>query len=307
MRKNNSVPTGQILTFLEEQGITAVFHGAESMIQGVSSFYRYEPHTVTWLKNYGRYQGTGMHPEHIALLVAPEKVWETGDFGNVLACENPKAVFYRIVEKFFCEEEELISQGSVIHPGAQLGEGVAIGSNCVIEKDVVIGAGTRIYHNVVIRHGTRIGKNCVIKSGTVIGGDGFGHYEDGGRYYRVPHLGNVTIGDCVELGANNCVDRGTMDDTVIGDGTKTDNLCHIAHNDIIGKNVQITAGVTLSGSVTIGDGSYLAPGTVVKNQLTIGKKGLMGIGAVVINDTEESGVYIGVPAKKMRMREEEDL
>jgi UDP-3-O-[3-hydroxymyristoyl] glucosamine N-acyltransferase len=222
-------------------------------------------------------------------------------------CSNPKYVFYRILTEFFYEEGENFSEGSVVHPTVRLGEAVQIGSGCVIERDVVIGKGTRIFHNVVIRKGTCIGDNCVIKSGTVIGEEGYGLCDCEDGFYHVPHFGNVVIGDRVEVGANCCIDRGTMSDTVIGDGCKIGNLCNVAHNVKLGRNVRLVVGVNIAGSTTIEEGVYVAPGGVINNQVTVGKDSLVGIGSVVLGSIEDNKVVVGVPAKVLREAGQEEL
>jgi UDP-3-O-[3-hydroxymyristoyl] glucosamine N-acyltransferase len=305
--KKRSISTDQILAFLRQQNIDFTFHGKGQEIDGFSSIYQYEQGTITWLKNYGRFARMKERPEGVSLLVAVQKVWEEGSFDNVIVCDNPKYVFYRILTEFFYEEGENLSQGSVIHPTVRVGKGTQIGSGCVIEQGVVIGSNTRIYHNVVIRKGTHIGDNCVIKSGTVIGEEGYGLCDCEDGFYHVPHFGNVVIGDRVEVGANCCIDRGTMSDTVIGDGCKIGNLCNVAHNVKLGRNVRLVVGVNIAGSTTIEEGVYVAPGGVINNQVTVGQNSLVGIGSVVLGNIEDNKVVVGVPAKVLREAGNEEL
>ncbi len=134
---------------------------------------------------------------------------------------------------------------------------------------------------------------------TVIGGCGFGFVRDeDGTWLEIPHVGGVEIGNNVRIGSNCCIDRGTIDDTIIGDGTKIDNMVHIAHNCKIGKNVIICAGVTFCGSVTVEDDVWLAPGTLIKEGVTIGKGAKTGLGAVVIEDVKPGALVYGCPAKE---------
>ncbi len=305
--KKHSINTDEIISFLEKEEIDFTFYGETEQITGFSSIYHYEADTITWLKNYGRFSQMEQRPPQVALLVAVKEVWEEGGFDNVIVCDNPKYVFYRILTEFFYEERETLSEGSAVHPTAQLGKNVQIGSHCVIEKDVVIGAGTRIYHNVTIREGTRIGADCVIKSGTVIGEEGYGLCDCENGFYHVPHFGNVVIGDRVEVGANCCIDRGTMSDTMIGDGCKIGNLCNVAHNVKLGRNVRLVVGVNIAGSAIIEEGVYVAPGGVINNQVKIGKNSLVGIGAVALGSIEENKVVVGVPAKTLREAGHDEL
>jgi UDP-3-O-[3-hydroxymyristoyl] glucosamine N-acyltransferase len=169
-----------------------------------------------------------------------------------------------------------------------------------IEPDVYIGENTSIFANVSIYQGTKIGKNCILHSNCVIGSDGFGYEPDeNGQWFKIAHLGAVVIHDNVEIGANSCIDRGTLGDTIIEENVKIDNLVHVAHNVHIGKNSQITAGTIISGSCVIGKDVWLAPGSVLKDGLKIGEKAFVGIGTVVAKDVEPETRVFGVPARKI--------
>ena len=132
------------------------------------------------------------------------------------------------------------------------------------------------------------------------GSDGFGYdRDDTGVLHKFQSTGTVVIEDNVDIGAVNCIDKGTLGDTVIGEGTKTDNFIHIAHNCQIGKNVCITAHVEISGSVVVGDGSYFAPCASVINGVNIGEGAFIGIGAVVTKDVPDGETWLGVPAREI--------
>ena len=147
---------------------------------------------------------------------------------------------------------------------------MTIGEYSVIGNNVVIGDGTEIRHHVVIGANTVIGKDCLIKSNTVIGEEGFGFERDKqGLPTRIPHLGRVIIGHSVELGALNTVMKGTIDDTIIEDHVKTDDHVHIGHNVRIGRGCLITACSEISGSVEIGEMTWLGPNCSVMNGISI--------------------------------------
>lgn len=291
----------QIAEYLGNTGEAFEISGnLESYVLGASSLSKYKEGTVTWIKDIHNYRKIDCNEFDPALIVIDREIDKVSNYSNRLICDNPKYIFSLILHEFF--EEKLtasIGEGNFIGKTAVLSDEVSIGSGCIIEDGAVIGKGTKIYHNVVIRKGTIIGKNCIIKSGTVIGEEGYGYSINKSKITHVPHLGNVVIEDQVEIGSNCSVDRGTIESTVIGEGSKIDNLCHIAHNVQIGKNVMIVAGSIICGSVCIRDGAYIAPGGIIKNQIHIGEKCIVGMGSVVLSDIESERVVAGVPAKNL--------
>lgn len=179
-----------------------------------------------------------------------------------------------------------------IHPAAR------IGKNAVIESGVSIGEGTRVGSLAVIKAGTRIGRHCDIKSGAVIGEAGFGFERDGAnRPLRMIHFGRVVIGDHVEIGSLTTVCRGALGDTVLEDHVKIDDHCHISHNCRIGEGAIITAGVAISGSVTIGRDAWLAPGCALVQKISVGADAFIGIGAVVTRGVPAGARVFGNPAR----------
>ena len=135
----------------------------------------------------------------------------------------------------------------------------------------------------------------------MIGADGFGFaFSDNGLPIKVEHFGGVIIGDRVEIGANTCIDRGTIDNTVIHDDVKIDNLVHIAHNVVLLRGAVVVAGAIICGSARMGEDSYVAPGGIVKNQLQVGNNALVGLGAVVTKPVDDGSVVAGIPAKEIR-------
>lgn len=218
----------------------------------------------------------------------------------LLVVNNPKLAIAKAGNEFFVEKiTPEIHPSAIIHPDAQIGKNVYIGPNTVIENctigdDTIIDANVHIYSPVII------GKHCVVKSGAVLGGMGFGFEKDeNGNLFRFPQIGNLFIGDYVEIGANTCIDRGALSDTVIGDYCKINNLCHIAHNNKIGKNVVITAQVNISGSSVIENEVWIAPNASIRGWLTIGEGATIGMGAVVTKDVPAGETWVGNPARKL--------
>ena len=222
--------------------------------------------------------------------------------GDFLVSYNSKELFFSIINKFFVEEKNknYIGSSSVVET-CEIGKNVYIGHNCYISPNTVIKDNVIINNNVVIEGDVLIGNDTIIYSGAIIGSDGYGYYKnEKGINVKVPHLGGVVIGSNVEIGANTCIDKGTLGNTIIEDNVKIDNLCHIAHNVHIEKNVNVIALSMIAGSVLLKENSYIAPSSSVKNQLTIGSDSIVGLGSVVVKDVEPSVVVAGVPAKVIR-------
>ncbi|MEH2919691.1 UDP-3-O-(3-hydroxymyristoyl)glucosamine N-acyltransferase [Samsonia erythrinae] len=193
---------------------------------------------------------------------------------------------------------EAVSVGAnaVIESGAQLGDGVVIGPGCFVGKNARIGAGTRLWANVTIYHHVILGEHCLIQSGAVIGSDGFGYANDRGNWIKIPQLGTVRIGDRVEIGASTTIDRGALDDTVIGHGVIIDNQCQIAHNVVIGDNTAVAGGVIMAGSLKIGRYCMIGGASVINGHMEIcDKVTVTGMG-MVMRPITEPGVYSsGIP------------
>lgn len=236
----------------------------------------------------------------------------------IIRTENPSLAFVKIVS-FVSPVEVVHPKG--IHPTAVLGKAVKIGSDvaigpyCVIEDNASIGDKTIIYSgsfigassqigrqaliypNVSIRERTIIGERVIIHSGSVIGSDGFGFVAVEGVHHKIPQQGVVVIEDDVEIGANVSIDRARFDKTVIGRGTKIDNLVHIAHNVIIGKNCLIVAQVGISGSTAIGDNVILAGQVGIVGHLKIGDNCVVMAQSGVSKSIPEGTTVWGYPAK----------
>ena len=187
---------------------------------------------------------------YAALLVVlpvlyPQAVWEAG--------VHPSAVVGRGAT---WQEPVEIGPHAVLGHGVQLGRNVRIGAGCVLGDGVAVGDDSQLYPGVSLYAGTALGKRVIVHSGAVIGSDGFGYIpgKDGEAHRKIPHVGRCLIGDDIEIGANTCIDRGSVDDTVIGSGTKIDNLVHIAHNVRIGA---IAGQAGVSDHITIGRGARL--------------------------------------------------
>lgn len=211
-----------------------------------------------------------------------------------------------VSERATIEHGVVIGEGAAVGPGCWIGSGARIGAGSVIYPNVFIGAGVTvgeqaiIYPNVVIYRRCEIGSRVIIHAGCVIGADGFGYAPGECGLRKFPHIGIVRIEDDVEIGANSTVDRAKFGATVIGRGTKIDNLVHIAHNVRIGRNCVIVALSGIAGSVEIGDGVTLAAQTGVKDNVRIGDGCVVAARGGVIGDLAERSTVSGFPARDHR-------
>lgn len=184
-----------------------------------------------------------------------------------------------------------IGAGVVLGKNVNIGESVVIHPGCVIGDNVEIGDGGLLYPNVTIYAGCRIGRNAIIHSGAVIGADGFGFAPEDGQWVKIPQIGAVSIGDDVEIGANTSIDRGALDDTVIGNGCKLDNQIQIGHNCIIGDHVVIAGCVGIAGSAKIGRGCMIGGAAMILGHLEIADGTTISPGSMVMKSITRPGKY----------------
>jgi UDP-3-O-[3-hydroxymyristoyl] glucosamine N-acyltransferase len=187
-----------------------------------------------------------------------------------------------IGENVVIGKDVVVGENVVLHPGCVIGDGVAIGDDSVL------------YPNVVVGHDCVIGRRAVIQPGAVIGGDGFGFAKEGDRWVKIPQIGRVVIGDDVEIGANTTVDRGALDDTVIGDGVKLDNLIMIAHNCQIGENTAMAGCVGIAGSTKVGRRCTIGGAGMIVGHIEIADDVHISGGTLVSKSLNEPGQYTGV-------------
>lgn len=229
-----------------------------------------------------------------------------GDTRRVLWVKNARLSFARLGERLLGEwESSEISSSAVVSAGARVGARVRIGPGVVVENDVVIGDACRLEARVVVHAGTVLGAKVTVKAGAVLGSTGFGFVRDpqSGEYLPFPQRGRLVIEDEVWIGANTTIDRGALGETRIGQGTKIDNLVHIAHNCSIGKNVVIAAQTGIAGSSVVGDGAVIAGQVGIADHVTIGEGVVLGAKAGVPSNKNLQGpgqVFWGIPARPIQ-------
>ena len=250
---------------------------------------------------------------HAGILLAHRRLAEIPNPHIVVA--NPTLAFAQIARAFFCPvspprgvdaavvrgNNTQVGSDVSIWPGVTLGDRVTIGARVTlypgvfVGNDTTIGDDTLLYPNVVVREGCIIGARVTIHSGTVIGSDGFGYVQDQGRHYKIPQLGGVTIEDDVELGANVTVDRATLGQTVIKQGTKVDNLVQIAHNVTIGAHSILVAQVGIAGSTHVGNHVMIGGQAGLADHLVIGDQVMIAARAGVNRSLEPNQIVSGAP------------
>lgn len=223
--------------------------------------------------------------------------------GKVLIyVKDPKTALALVGNEFFVKRPQPgIHPTAIVDDEAIVEDGVYIGPYCVIGKarigkNSIIESYVRIYDNV------EMGQNCHIFDNVVLGGPGFGmQRNENGNLFRFPQVGKLVLGNYVEVGSHSCVDRGALSNTVIGDYTKIDSLCKIAHNTVIGKNVAITGHNGVAGSTVIEDDVWIGPSSAINNWCHVGKGAQIGIGSVVVLKVKAGAKVFGNPAKKMKI------
>ena len=199
-----------------------------------------------------------------------------------------------------------VGPGSIIGEYAVLGNGVRVGARAqvgphvVLGDNVTVGDDVRLDAHVVLYHDVSLGNRVWCKAAAIIGGPGFGYMSDASGHHRIPQVGGCILGDDVEVGSSSCIDRGSLDDTIIGDGTKIDNVVQIGHNVHVGVDCRIMGCVGIAGSTHIGDRVVIAGGAGLIGHIHVGNDSQIGARAVVISDVAARAVVSGHPARPHR-------
>lgn len=280
-------------------------------IKGVSTADHPQAHTLLFFNIYDPACSKKISSIRDCLILVQK------DFRNEIAsgesvivfCDNPRYEYARtvqyILDRFHSPVSDLMcSDGAMISARAEIGEGTAVSPFVTIYHEVKIGKNCRIMHGAVINPGSVIGDHCVIRENAVIGSCGFGIEKDSeGNNITIPHIGGVRIGDHVDIGVNSVVCSGTIYPTIVEHHSKIDNFCHIAHNDVIGENTIMTAGVIVGGSTHIGKDCWIGVNSSIVNGVTIGEHTMIGMGANVCRGVDKEQYVVpeksnSVPRRK---------
>lgn len=289
------------------------------VVTGVAPLDRAGPQHLTFLAS-ARYAPLLAECGAGVVLVSPELAESPGRPAARVVVAKPHDAMLSLLGSLYPEPAAVpgVHPTAVIGRGVRLGDGVAIGpyvvigegarigaggqleAHVVVGAGVSVGAGSRVYPGVVLYPGTSLGERVRVHAGARLGSDGFGYVFRGGRHDKIPHVGRCVVESDVEIGANTTIDRGSIDDTVIGSGTKIDNLVHVAHNVRIGRLCLIMAQVGIAGSVRVEDGAILAGQVGIAGHHTIGAGARLAAQAGVFGDIPAGETWSGYPARPHR-------
>ncbi len=291
--------------------------GAE--VRGLAPLDRATPHDLSFLAS-ARYTSLYERTRAGAVLIAPEFDSVPTTAASRIVVSKPHDAMLIVLPRLYRAPRREpgvhasarlgrgVSLGSdvTIGPYAVIGDGAVIADRAWIDAHTVVGAGVRIgedvrlYPSVTLYSGTALGPRVIVHAGARVGSDGFGYVFRDGAHDKIPHVGRCIIEQDVEIGANTTIDRGSIDDTVIGAGTKIDNLVHIAHNVRIGRLCLIMAQVGISGSVHVGDGVVIAGQAGLAGHLTVGDRARLAAQSGVFGDVPAGQTWSGYPARPHR-------
>ena len=289
-----SLLLGQIVDALggELEGATR-----ETRIARIAPLESAGPGDLSFLSN-PRYQQQLAASQAACVIVAPALREQARQRGACIVAANPYAYFARATQLWRqaqgCGPEPGVHPSAVVHPEAQVDASAIIGPLCVVERGARIGAGTWLKSRVTVGEDCQVGARCILHSGVVVGADGFGFAPEDGAWVKIEQLGAVRIGDDVELGANTCVDRGALDDTVIEDGVKLDNLVQIGHNVHVGRHAAMAGCAGVAGSARIGAHCTVGGGGIVLGHLTLADHVHVSAATTVTRSISQPGLYTGM-------------
>ena len=274
-------------------------HGdPDFLVQKISPLETASPDALAFLSN-PLYRSQLATTQAGCVIVSPEMQSSVTAGTACIVSPNPYLYFAKVTQLWRKQQvaedgEPLVHPSAVVHPKAVVHPTARIGPLSVIEKGARIGAGSWLKSHVTLGADCSIGEHCILHAGVVIGADGFGFAPIEGRWEKIEQLGAVRIGNHVEIGANSCVDRGALEDTVLGDGVKLDNLVQIGHNVQVGAHTAMAGCVGVAGSAVIGAHCTLGGGAIVLGHLTLADSVHISAASVVMRSISKSGSYSGV-------------
>ena len=270
---------------------------ADLDIDGIAPLESAQPGQISFL-SHPKYQPQLLQSQAGCVIVSADMEAMARQRGACIVADNPYLYFARLTQVWRRLGRPSRGAGvhasAVVHPEAQVDPSAIIGPLCVVERGAVIGAETQLYSRVTVGEDCRIGARCILHPGVVVGADGFGFAKDGEQWVKIEQLGAVVIGDDVEIGANTCIDRGALQDTVLEDGVKLDNLVQIGHNVRVGSNTAMAGCAGVAGSATIGANCTVGGGAIVLGHLTVADGVHISAATVVTRSIRKPGHYTGM-------------
>jgi UDP-3-O-[3-hydroxymyristoyl] glucosamine N-acyltransferase len=267
------------------------------VVTGLAPLETATPEHLSFLSN-PRYQQQLLASHAACVIVAPQMREAAVSRGACIVTDQPYLYFAKLTQLWkhgtnrrsqgFVHPSAIVDAESVVHPTA------SIGALCVVERGARIGAETVLKSRVTVSEDCVIGDRCILHPGVVIGADGFGFAPNGDTWEKIEQLGAVLIGNDVEIGANTCIDRGALQDTIIEDGVKLDNLIQIGHNVRVGRNTAMAGCVGVAGSATIGEHCTVGGGAIILGHLSLGAHVNISAGTLITKSISKSGHYTGI-------------
>jgi UDP-3-O-[3-hydroxymyristoyl] glucosamine N-acyltransferase len=292
-------------SILTKLGIKYVSMGSRRKITGFSSITEAKDFELSFCWYQGK-KGRKLISDSNSGVILCEKIMENlvqaKEGTQLIFLDNPRLVFIQILGQIQNTEKLMgISSKAIISKDAKIGRNCYIGDFTKIGNHCTIADNTIIHENVSILQYCSIGHDCIIQTGAVMGSDGFAfeRYKNG-TLCKFPHNRGIKIGNHVEVGANSFIARGSLSDTIIGEGTKIDALVHIAHNVIVGQNCQLAAGTIIGGSTKIGNMCWTGLNSTLRDNIEIGNNVIVGAGAMVIGNVQDNDIVAGVPARSIK-------
>jgi len=280
------------------EGLGGELHGdAELLIEGLAPLETATPQHLSFL-SHPKYQSQLAASKAACVIVSPQMRAIALARGACIVADQPYLYFARVTQLWKKSLPQVIRPQ--VHPSAVIDADAfihlraRIGALCVIERGARIGADTELKSRVTVGEDCVIGDRCLLHPGVVIGADGFGFAPNAGAWEKIEQLGAVCIGNDVEIGANTCIDRGALQDTIIEDGVKLDNLIQIGHNVRVGKNTAMAGCVGVAGSATIGAHCTIGGGAIVLGHLTLADEVNISAATVVTRSIRKPGHYTGM-------------
>lgn len=288
-----SITLGELVLALGGQ-----LHGDPSVcIERLAPLDTASPTDLSFLSN-PRYQAQLAASKAACVIVASSMEQIAAQRGAYIVADDPYVLFARATQLWKQRRSPGLAGGihssAVIHAEAAVHATAVIGPLCVVEAGARVGAGSVLHARVTLGHSCHIGERCILHSGVVIGADGFGFAPHQGAWLKIEQLGAVRIGNDVEIGANSCIDRGALDDTIIADGVKIDNLVQVGHNVHIGAHSALAGCVGVAGSAHIGQRCTFGGGAIVLGHLRVADDVHVSAATVVTHSLTQPGNYTGV-------------